>query len=72
MSDSAPVLRLFLPELTSASLARLRQSLPGLVLTPLGLEIPLENHAPEELLALLLRCGVTARATRITGRAPSG
>lgn len=72
MSDSAPVLRLFLPELTSASLARLRQSVPGLVLTPLGLEIPLDNCAPEELLSLFLRYGVTARATRITMRAPSG
>jgi len=70
--DSTPVLRLFLPELTAASLARLRRSLPGLVLTPLGLEIPLDNREPEELLSLFLRCGVTARATRITARAPSG
>ena len=72
MSHSAPVLRLFLPELTSASLARLRQLLPGLVLTPLGLEIPLDSRAPEELLAVFLRCGVTARATRIMERTPSG
>jgi len=72
VSDSAPVLRLFLPELTSASLARLRQSLPGLVLTPLGLEIPLDNQEPEELLSLFLRFGVTARATRIMVRTPSG
>ena len=72
MSDSEPVLRLFLPELTPASLARLRQSLPGLVVTPLGLEIPLDARGPEELLALFLRYGVTARATRIMGRAPSG
>ncbi len=72
MSDSEAVLRLFLPELSTAALARLRQSLPGLVLTPLGLEIPLDNRAPEELLSLFLRCGVTARATRITVRAPSG
>jgi hypothetical protein len=70
--DPTPVLRLFLPELTSGSLARLRQSLPGLVLTPLGLEIPLDNWEPEELLSLFLRCGVTARATRITVRARSG
>jgi hypothetical protein len=72
VSERAPVLRLFLPELTPGALARLRQSLPGLVLTPLGLEIPLDNRAPEELLALFLRYGVTARATRIMARAPSG
>jgi hypothetical protein len=72
VSDSAAFLHLFLPELTSASLARLRQALPDLVLTPLGLEIPLDNRAPEELLSLFLRYGVTARATRITVRTPSG
>lgn len=72
MSASAPVLRLFLPELKPGALDRLRRSLPGLVLTPIGLEIPLDNRAPEELLALFLRHGVTARGTRIVGRAASG
>ena len=66
MPDSPVVLRLFLPELTSAALGRLKRALPDLVLTPLGLEIPLDNRAPEELLSLFLRHGVTARATRIT------
>jgi hypothetical protein len=70
--ESTAVLRLFLPELNSAGLCRLRRALPDLVLTPLGLEIPLNNRAPEELLALFLRHGVTARATRITVRTPSG
>jgi hypothetical protein len=66
VSPPVPVLRLFLPEVTAASLGRLRLALPDLVLTPLGLEIPLDNHAPEELLSLFLRHGVSARATRIT------
>jgi hypothetical protein len=72
MADREAVLRLFLPELRSGALAGLQRSLPGMVLTPLGLEIPLNNRAPEEILSLFLRYGVTARATRITVRAPSG
>lgn len=72
MPDLEPVLRLFLPEVTPAGLVRLEASLPGLLHTPLGLEIPLQGRAPEEILSLFLRCGVTARATRITVRAPSG
>jgi hypothetical protein len=43
-----------------------------LVRTPLGLEIPLGDRAPEEILALLLRHGITARATRIVDLPPSG
>jgi hypothetical protein len=72
VSHPDAVLRLFLPELTPASLARLRDSLPGILLTPLGLEIPLGDHAPEEILSLFLRYGITARATCITLRGPSG
>lgn len=72
MSDTEAVLRLFLPDVTPAGLARLEASLPGLVLTPLGLEIPLRDLAPEEILSLFLASGVTVRATRITVRAASG
>jgi hypothetical protein len=72
VSDRETVLRLFLPELRSGALAGLQRSLPGIVLTPLGLEIPLDNHAPEEILSLILKHGVTARASRITVRALSG
>lgn len=72
MPEADVVLRLFLPEVTPAGLALLQAALPGLLLTPLGLEIPLRDRAPEEILSLFLRFGVTARATRITVRAPSG
>jgi hypothetical protein len=70
--DTEVVLRLFLPEVSPPALSRLRASLPGILLTPLGFEIPLGDRAPEEILSLFLRYGVTARATRIAVRAPSG
>jgi hypothetical protein len=66
------VLRLFLLEAPSPAVAALRAELPELIATPLGLEIPLRDHGPEEILALCLRCGVTARATRIIERPRSG
>lgn len=72
MPASGAVLRLFLPELSPEALVRLRAALPGLLLTPLGFEIPLEDRAPEEILSLFLRYGVTARATRITPPGSSG
>jgi hypothetical protein len=65
--DSVPVLRLFLLEQHSG-IERLRAALPPHRTTPLGLEIPLGDFDPEEILALCLRFGVTARATRIVGR----
>ena len=65
---SQPVLKLFLLE-PSGAVAALRTLLPALVPIPLGLEIPLGDYRPEEILALCLRCGVTARATRIVERA---
>lgn len=66
-------LRLFLPDVAPHALYQLRALLPGLTLTPLGLDIPLTDRAPEEILAVLLRCGVTARATRIVAdRSASG
>jgi hypothetical protein len=69
---SEPVLRLFLLEAPCPAVAALRVLLPELVTTPLGLEIPLRDHGPEEILALCLRFGVTARATRIVERACPG
>jgi len=36
-----------------------------LVRTPLGFEIPLVDSPPEEILSLMIRYGITARATRI-------
>lgn len=72
VSTTEPVLRLFLLEAPSAAVAGLRLLLPELVSTPLGVEIPLRNHGPEEILALCLRCGITARATCIVDRPSSG
>ncbi len=72
MRQPEAVLRLFLPEVTPAALARLRATLPDILMIPLGLEIPLGDHAPEEILSLFLQYGITARATRITLRGPSG
>lgn len=72
MTAPRPVLRLFLLDATPAGLARLAAGFPGLVCTPLGVEIPLGDSAPEEVLSLCLRCGITARATRIIDRRPSG
>ena len=72
MRPPESVLRLFLLEAPSPALDHLRQLLPELVPTPLGAEIPLGDRAPEEILALCLRCGVTARATRIVQRVPAG
>ena len=66
------VLKLFLLEATPPSLTGLRAMLPDLVCTPLGLEIPLRDHRPEEILSLCLRFGITARATRIVERSLSG
>ena len=72
MPASEVVLKLFLLEATPASLTDLRAVLPDLVCTPLGLEIPLQDHHPEEILSLCLRFGITARATRIVERSLSG
>ena len=72
MPDTEPVLRLFLLEAPSPALVGLQAALPGIVTTPLGLEIPLREHGPEEILALCLRFGITARATRIVERPGSG
>jgi len=72
VADPEAVLRLFLLDAPSPALANLCALLPGVVSTPLGLEIPLRDQAPEEILALCLRFGVTARATRIVERARSG
>jgi hypothetical protein len=72
MPDANPVLRLFLPVASPPALVRLRSLIPGLVTTPIGLEIPLQDLSAEEVLSILLRCGVTARATRILPGARSG
>lgn len=72
MPAAEPVLRLFLLEAPPPALAALRAALPGLVSTPLGVEIPLRELGPEEILALCLRLGVTAGATRIVERAIPG
>ena len=66
------VLRLFLLDGPPGGLSRLMAASTDLVRTPLGLEIPLGDRAPEEILALLLRYGITARATRIVEGPLSG
>lgn len=72
MRPHYPVLRLFLLEGPPGGISRLLASSTDLVPTPLGLEIRLGDRAPEEILALLLRHGITARATRIVEGPPSG
>lgn len=72
MSVAPPVLRIFLLEAPTPALAQLSAALPELVCTPLGLEVPLGEVGPEEVLALCLRFGITARATRIVEGARSG
>lgn len=67
-----PVLRLFLLEGPGPGMAGLKAALPELVCIPLGVEIPLHDRGPEEILALCLRFGITARATCIVERAPPG
>jgi len=62
------VLRVFLLDAGAPGLPGLLAALPAHVATPLGIEIPLEDHEPEEILSLCLRHGVTARATRIVER----
>ena len=69
---SGAALRLFLPDGSPPALTALRTLEPGLRFTPLGFEIPLQDRAPEEVLALCLRCGITARATRVVPEPPSG
>ena len=61
------MLRLFLLDHPSG-IEGLRAALPPHRVTALGLEIPLTEHGPEEILALCLQYGVTARATRIVER----
>ena len=72
MQRPQQILRLFLLEGPPGGLTLLRGALPDLVRTPLGLEVRLGDRAPEEILALLLRHGITARATRIVDGPPSG
>ena len=68
MPASEAVLRLFLLEAPPHALLSLSAALPELVRTPLGVEIPLGELGPEEVLALCLRFGITAGATRIVER----
>lgn len=72
MRSPHPVLRLYLLDGPPGGLTRLLAGSSDLVRTPLGLEISLRDRAPEEILALLLRHGITARATRIVDRPVSG
>ena len=66
------VLRIFLPDAPPGGLARLLAGVADGRLTPIGIEIPLAGQAPEEILSLCLRFGVTARATRIVTKPSSG
>jgi hypothetical protein len=67
VSSAEPVLRLLLPRLSSPALARLEREFPGAVLGSGILDVPLADRAPEEVLALCLRCGVTPRGSRVLG-----
>jgi hypothetical protein len=71
-ADSVPVLRLVEPRLSDPLFGRLRRELPGAVRAPGRLDLPLTEHGPEELIALCLRCGVTARGSRIVQGGGSG
>ena len=72
MPTLRPVLRIFLLDAPTPALSLLSSAVPGIVRTPLGLEVPLSDLGPEEILALCLRFGITARATRIVEAPPSG
>jgi hypothetical protein len=72
MTPPSTVLRLFLPHGSADGMAALTAALPGTVSTPLGLDIPLDERAPEEVLALCIQWGITARATCIFERGRSG
>jgi hypothetical protein len=72
VASAEPVLRLLLPRASRPAIARLGRELAGAVRAPGRLDIPLGDRAPEEILAVCLRCGVTARGSRIVGRSPSG
>ena len=71
-ADSVPVLRLFSPRLSGPAFHRLRRELPEAVRGPGRLDLPLAEHGPEELIALCLRFGVTARGSRIVPAGGSG
>jgi hypothetical protein len=72
MPGRAATVHLFLPSASAEGLNRLQAAIPDLVRTPIGLAIPLGDRGPEEILSLCLRCGVTARATRIVEPSASG
>ena len=72
MPREDPVLQVYLLDGAPEALGDLLAGEAGIARTPLGLEIPLGDRAPEEVLALLLRHGITARATRIVSRPRSG
>jgi hypothetical protein len=71
-AESFPVLRLLEPRLSGPAFHRLRREIPGAARTRGALDLPLAEHSPEELLALCLRLGVTARGTRIVRGGRSG
>jgi len=71
-ADSVPVLRLVAPRLSDPAFGRLRLELPGAVRAPGRLDLPLAEHGPEELIALCLRFGVTARGSRVVPAGRSG
>ena len=71
-AEPVPVLRLLEPRLSDPAFHRLHREVPGASRTRGALDLPLADHGPEELLALCLRFGVTARGTRIVGGGRSG
>jgi hypothetical protein len=66
MPDAPFHLELLFPDAGARALARLADALPGLRVTPIGLDIPLVELGAEEALAVCLRLGVTCRGTRVT------
>lgn len=71
-AESVPVLRLFRPRLSDLAFLRIQRELPGSIHLPGALDLPLEEHGPEELIALCLRLGVTARGSRVVSGDGSG
>jgi hypothetical protein len=65
-------LRIFLLDAPTPALAQLCEGASGRCQHSAGLEVPLGDLGPEEVLAVCLRFEITARATRIVEGARSG
>ena len=66
------VFRLSCPRVDLRAFERLRPVLPAATLIPDGIEVPLDHHRPEEILAACRALGLAVRASRVMADAPAG